>query len=139
MIHRPLVGVATIVFKKNKILLGKRKNAHGDGCWQFPGGHLEFEEAIEACAQREVFEETGLKIKNIKIGPYTNDIFEKERKHYITLFVLSEYSSGELTLKEPEKCSEWGWFERDKLPRPRFLPIINLLKSGFKMNASQVF
>jgi len=131
MKNRPLVGVAAIVFKDNKILLGKRNNSHGDGCWQFPGGHLEFEEEIKACAEREVFEETGLTIKNIKIGPYTNDIFEKERKHYITLFVISEYSSGEVTLKEPEKCSEWEWFEWGNLPKPLFLPIINLLNNGF--------
>jgi 8-oxo-dGTP diphosphatase len=133
MRKRPLVGVAAIVIKDNKILLGRRKNSHGEGSWQFPGGHLEYKEEIEACAKREVLEETGIKIKNIKLGPYTNDVFENEKKHYITLFVISEYHSGELTLKEPEKCAEWGWFGWNKLPNPQFLPIINLLKQGFNI------
>ena len=133
MDKRPLVGVAAIVIKDGKILLGKRKNAHGSGTWQFPGGHLEFNETIENCAQREVLEETGIKIKNIRLGPYTNDIFEQEQKHYITLFVIAEYDSGELELKEPQKCEKWEWFEWTRLPQPSFLPIINLLKQNFKL------
>lgn len=38
----PKVGIGVIVRKDNQILLGKRKNSHGDGCWAFPGGHLEY-------------------------------------------------------------------------------------------------
>ena len=106
MKDRPLVGVAAIIIKGSKVLLGKRKNSHGAGCWQFPGGHMEFKETAKECAEREVFEETGLNIKKIRMGPYTNDVFENENKHYITLFVFAEYGSGLLTLKEPEKCSE---------------------------------
>jgi 8-oxo-dGTP diphosphatase len=133
MEKRPFVGVAAIVIKDGKVLLGKRKNSHGSGTWQFPGGHLEFNETIENCAKREVLEETGIKIKNIKLGPYTNDIFKQEQKHYITLFVISEYESGELELREPQKCEKWGWFEWNQLPQPSFLPIINLLKQNFKL------
>lgn len=132
LIKRPLIGVGTIVFKNGKVLLGKRKNAHGAGCWQFPGGHLEFNESIEDCAKREVFEETGLIIKNMRLGPYTNDFFPKENKHYVTLFVIAEFDHGELCLKEPDKCEKWDWFNWDDLPHPRFIPIQNLLKAGFK-------
>jgi 8-oxo-dGTP diphosphatase len=42
MNNRPYVGVAAIVVRDQKVLLGKRKNNHGSGSWQFPGGHLEF-------------------------------------------------------------------------------------------------
>jgi 8-oxo-dGTP diphosphatase len=57
------------------------------GTLQFPGGHLEFGEAILACAERETLEETGLEIRPLEILAVTNDIFEKEGKHYITIFV----------------------------------------------------
>lgn len=127
----PRVGVGVIVLKGNKVLLHKRKNAHGDGTWSFPGGHLEFNETIEDCAKREVMEETGISLKNIRLGPYTNDIFKKEGKHYITIYAIAEYESGRARVKEPEWAEKWGWFTWDNLPKPLFLPLRNLFKHNF--------
>ncbi len=134
MDQRPRVGIGVIIYKKDKVLLGKRRNAHGEGSWCFPGGHLEYGETFESCAKREVQEETGLKISNIRRGPYTNDIFEKESLHYITLYMLADYESGSEKVREPEKCEKWEWFHWDKLPQPLFLPIENLKKDGFDAN-----
>ena len=53
----PKVGVGVAVVKDGKVLLGKRKNAHGEGTWSFPGGHLEYKESWEDCAIRETLEE----------------------------------------------------------------------------------
>jgi len=131
MEKRPYIGVAVIVIKDDKVLLGKRKHSHGTGGWQFPGGHLEFNESIEACAKREVLEETGIHIKSLRFGPYTNDIFEKEGKHYVTLFVIADYVSGALEVKEPDKCQEWRWVRWAQFPTPLFLPAANLLKQRF--------
>jgi 8-oxo-dGTP diphosphatase len=133
MSKRPLIGVAVIVIKDNRVLLGKRKNSHGEGTWAFPGGHLEFNESIEDCAAREVFEETGIRIKNLRFGPYTNDIFDNENKHYVTIFVIAEHDSGTPELKEPHKCDKWKWFEWPPDAQPHFLPIKNLLKQNFKL------
>lgn len=132
MSERPKVGVGVIVIKDGKVLLGKRRNAHGEGDWSFPGGHLEFNESWEDCASRETFEETGIAIKNIRFGTATNDIFPAEEKHYITIFMLSDYDSGEVKVMEPEKCEKWEWFHWDQLPKPLFIPIKNLLKKNFK-------
>ena len=129
--QRPKVGVGVIIIKNDKVLLGKRKNAHGEGTWCFPGGHLEFNEEIEDCAIREVREEAGIEIKNIRIGTFTNDLFKKEGKHYVTLLVVSDYSFGKVKVMEPEKCEKWGWFEWDKLPKPLFIPIQNLQKMDY--------
>ncbi|MDD3262376.1 MAG: NUDIX hydrolase [Candidatus Absconditabacteria bacterium] len=128
---RPKIGVGVIVYKEGKILFGKRKNAHGDGTRSFPGGHLEFGEEVFDCAKREVLEETGLTIKNLRIGPYTNDIFDQENKHYITLFIISEYESGILEIKEPEKCDAWEWKGIGEILNNVFLPIQNLIKQGY--------
>ena len=125
------IGVGTIIKREQKVLLGKRKNSHGENTWGFPGGHLEFGESWEACARRETMEETGLEINNIHFGSATNDIFENENKHYNTIFMLAEYHSGEAEIKEPDKCERWEWFSWDELPRPLFLPIKNLLKNNF--------
>lgn len=123
------VGIAVIIIDNNRVLLGKRRGAHGEGTWGFPGGHLEFQETIYECAKREVLEETDLTISDITFGPYTNDIFED--KHYVTLFVLAKNFSGQVSTKEPQKCEIWEWFEWNNLPQPLFLPIKNLLKTDY--------
>ncbi|KEQ16250.1 nucleotide triphosphate diphosphatase NUDT15 [Endozoicomonas numazuensis] len=127
----PKIGVAVIVIRDSKILLGRRINSHGQGQWAFPGGHLEFGESPEECGIREVMEETGLNINQLRTGPYTNDVFITEGKHYITLFMIAESSSGIPQVKEPEKCLEWEWFEWDHLPAPLFLPIVHLKELGY--------
>ena len=131
IIERPKVGVGVIIMKDGKFLLGKRKNAHGEGSWAFPGGHLEFNETPEQCAIRETEEETGLILDNIVQVEFTNDIFEKENKHYITLFVLAKEFKGDVKIMEPNKCEKWEWFSWDDLPNPLFLTIENLIKKGF--------
>lgn len=131
MENRPKVGVGVCIIKGGKVLLGKRKNAHGQGTWSFPGGHLEFNESWEDCAIRETREETGIEIKNIRFATATNDIFPIEGKHYITLFMVAEYDSGEVTLMEPEKSEVWEWFAWDSLPQPLFIATENFYKSGY--------
>lgn len=129
--NRPGVGVGVIVIRDQKVLLGKRKNAHGKGDWNFPGGHLEFGEEIIDCAIRETREETGLNLTDAYIGPFTNDLFAQENKHYITIFVIGSSTQGDPQVLEPHKCTSWHWFSWDKLPQPLFLPIQHLLLQKF--------
>ena len=134
MDNRPKVGVGVCIVKDGKVLLGQRLNAHGHGTWSFPGGHLEFGESLAVCAQREVAEETDLKIKNIRFVTITNDVFIKENKHYITIYMQADWSSGQPQVLEPDKMVKWQWFEWDKLPSPLFLPMQSLVDSGFRPN-----
>ena len=129
--ERPKVGVGVILVKGNKVLLLQRKNAHGEGTWGFPGGHLELNEEFEDCVTREVEEETGMSVTNIRFAGLTNDVFTKENKHYITVFMLCDWKTGEAQIKEPENCSGISWHEWERLPQPLFLPIQNLLKQGY--------
>ncbi len=131
MPDRPKVGVGVAIIKDGKVLLGQRKNAHGEGSWAFPGGHLEYGESWEECAKREVFEETGIEVKNVQFGAATNDIFKEENKHYITISMVCEYDSGEVKVMEPEKCEKWEWFEWKDIPKNVFVPLQNLAKKGY--------
>lgn len=130
LLERPKVGIGVILVKEGKVLLLKRKNAHGEGTWGFPGGHLELHEEFEDCVKREVEEETGISVNNIHFAGLTNDIFTEEDKHYVTIFMLCDWVSGEAQIKEPENCTEISWHEWERLPKPLFLPITNLLKQG---------
>ena len=113
------------------VLLGQRKGSHGAGTWALPGGHLEFGESVEECAAREVKEETGLVVQCLVRGPYTNDLFASEAKHYVTLFVVTNSIAGEPQLLEPHKCSSWQWFLWSELPQPLFQPLASLVSSGW--------
>jgi len=115
----PQVGIGVMILKNRKVLLGKRKGSHGEGEYAFPGGHLDYMETIENCAKRETFEETGIRIKNVKFQFVVNTRKYKP-KHYLHIGVLADYKSGKVKLKEPEKCEGWNWYDLKKLPKPMF-------------------
>jgi len=84
----PRVGLGVLIFNQHgQILLGKRKQSHGSSSFGPPGGHLEFGESFEHCAIREVLEETGLNIVSPRFLAATNDLFELENKHYVSICV----------------------------------------------------
>ena len=80
------------------------------------------------------------KITAVQFLTATNDVFETEGKHYITIFVTAEIAEDseikEPKVMEPEKCRGWEWSSWDELERSAngqggrelFLPMINLIK-----------
>lgn len=125
------IGIGVFIIKNGKFLMGRRRNAHGDGTWSIPGGHLEFGETFEDTARREMLEETGLKINNVRFGAVTNDYFKVEGKHYVTIWMLSDWESGIEKIMEPDKFIELQWLDLSSLPEPLFLPWRQLLGSQF--------
>jgi len=129
---RPKVGIGVMIFKNGKILLGKRKGSHGGGEWSWPGGHMEYMESFYECVIREVREEAGIEIQNIKFLKVSN-LKDYAPKHYVDIGFVADWSLGEPKILEPKKCSEWKWFDIDNLPTPLFktLPIyIEAYKTG---------
>lgn len=125
------VGIGVFVFKDGRFLMQQRQGSHGAGSWSVPGGHLEFGESFEDTAAREVKEETGITVKNIRFGAVTNDVFPDEGKHYVTIWMISEWEDGEARITEPDKCIAQSWETFDSLPEPLFLPWNQLLQSEF--------
>ena len=121
------VGVGILINKNGKILLIKRKGSHGEGTWAPPGGHIDFEESVINCAKREVKEEVGIEIKNLKVLGFTQDLFKKDKKHYITIWVKSDWKSGK-TKTNYREFSEIGWFSQSKLPKPLSVFLENFIK-----------
>ncbi|VAW55336.1 hypothetical protein MNBD_GAMMA06-1485 [hydrothermal vent metagenome] len=124
---RPIIGVGVLIWREQKILLGERLTKGAKMCWQFPGGHLENNESVTACAQREVKEETGLQVKNFRHFGFTDKQFDVTQKKYITLLVSCDYQSGVAETRESDKCAGWQWFDYQQLPSPLFQPISNFL------------
>lgn len=117
--QRPKVGVGVMILKDEKILLGKRKGSHGEGEFAFPGGHLEYMEGFADCARREVLEECGIEIENIRFQFLAN-VTKYTPKHYAHIGLVADWKSGEPKVLEPEKCESWDWYNLNNLPSPIF-------------------
>ena len=59
----PRVGVGAIVIKDGKVLMIKRAAPPNNNMWAIPGGMLELGETIQEGAEREIFEETNIRIR----------------------------------------------------------------------------
>ena len=119
--HRPLQMVACAVFlfnEEGKVLLEKREDDH---TWCVPGGSMELGETPEEAAKREFFEETGLRLGNLKLV----NVMSGEDSHFIypngdevyavdINYVCYEYT-GELK-KQAEEVRELEFFDVSKLP-----------------------
>ena len=126
------IGIGVMVFKDGKVLMGKRTGAHGAGQYAWPGGKPHFLESFLACAKREVKEETGLDIKNLKFLRLMNFKTE-EGLHFVDISLTAEWEGGEPKVMEPEKCEGWGWYELKNLPQPLFGTVpsaLEALKTG---------
>lgn len=129
------IGVGVMLLRGDKVLLGRRhedaekadSDLHGEGTWTMPGGKLDFGETFEHCAFREVYEETGIKIKSIKIISVSND--KVPDAHFVTIGFLCDDFEGEPIVKEPNEITEWRWFALDELPAPLFFPSEHMLQN----------
>lgn len=121
-LNNPRVGVGVFIWKDGKFIMGQRLGSHGAETWSLPGGHLEFGETWQDAAVREALEETGLKVDNPRFLALTNDIFELDQKHYVTIWVETDWVSGVERISEPDKFVEQSWKTFKNLPRPLFEP-----------------
>lgn len=124
----PRVGVGVIVLRDGKLLLGKRRNSHGEGEWALIGGKLDHAESVETCVRREIKEESGMEVANIKFVALFNS-FRYPPKHFLAIGVTADWVSGEPQAYPEEKIAEWGWFSFDQLPNPMFADSLTLIKN----------
>lgn len=113
------VGIGVMILKDGKVLLGKRKESHGAGEYAWPGGHMEYMESFEECAKREVREETGMEIQNIRFLRLLN-LKAYFPKHFVDIGLVADWKSGEPKIIEPDKTEGWSWYEMNNLPEPLF-------------------
>ena len=113
----PKAAVGAVVIEEGRILLVKRKYPPKKGNWAIPGGSVNLGESLQAAAEREIMEETGLIIE-AKEPVYTFDLIEHDSKgdvifHYVIVDLLAEYVSGDL--HPADDVSDARWFGRDEI------------------------
>ncbi len=116
------VGVGILVIKEGKVLWGLRKGSHGAGLWGGAGGHLEYGETVEQAVLRELDEECGIRVKNLRVL-CVSDFMTHYPRHYVDIGFTADWESGEPQVKEPEKLDRWEWRAIDDIPENAFAPM----------------
>ena len=119
---RPAVTTDCVVFgidgQKLKILLIKRGNEPYKDCWAFPGGFLNMDENAEQGALRELKEETGLNLNNIKeLGTYS-DVNRDPRERVISIAFYAITRKSEV--QGGDDAAKAQWFALDEVPHLAF-------------------
>lgn len=114
----PGLGVGLAILRDGKLLLCRRMKAPEAGHWNIVGGKVDHMEPAELAARREAEEETGLTIGAIRYLGVTEQRIEADSQHWVSLLYVTDDTTGEPQLTEPDKLSEIGWFDLDDLPQP---------------------
>ena len=103
----------TIIYQHPKVLLGMKKRGFGSGRWNGFGGKVEKDEKIEEAAKREIFEEAGIKVKELeKVGIIDFEFKGNPEILEVHIFKGHDYS-GEPTESEEMKPQ---WFQISSIP-----------------------
>lgn len=112
--RNPAPAAGCIIMLDGKLLLVKRRYQPYRGDWCLPAGFMEYGESPKSCAQREILEETGLKIKvGALIGVYNGN--DDPRTHAV-LIVFLGIPSGD-GYRAGDDASAIKLFHLDKLPK----------------------
>ena len=114
------VGVPTLVVKGDRILLGESNKGPAKGYFVIPGGGVDFGEKMADTSAREIFEETRLRIKNIKLFKAYELIVPEKGNHRIMILHTAEWESGEIVAGDD--LSSADFFSRNQ--------VAELIKSG---------
>lgn len=115
---RPSVTTDCVVLTREaqpKVLLIQRRWEPFEGCWAIPGGFLDMDETTEQCARRELREETGLLLKDLRqVGAYSR-VDRDPRGRTISVAYLAIVDSP-LPVEGLDDAARAEWFPVDQLP-----------------------
>lgn len=107
-------AVIVAVTDGERLLMTKYANRPGVGRFVLIAGFVEIGETAEQCAAREVLEETGLRVKNLRYAgsqPWGCD-------GNLTLGYYCELDGDDAVTLQREELAEARWFPREEVPVP---------------------
>jgi 8-oxo-dGTP diphosphatase len=115
-IIRPLFQVfaVAVIFNQNNQILLVKTTYNRNHPWGLPGGSLEYGEAPEAAAIREILEETSIQVEIEKFLVVKSWLPDRVGFYYLCKIVEDEF-------RPSEEVSEIGYFSLDNLPNVRRL------------------
>lgn len=122
------VAVHAFIEKDGKFLTTLRSsiNDYKPGEWDFPGGTVEFSEEPLEALNREILEETGLKVEISK--PIYVCSQAQDSRHQFWIIYECKYVGGEVKLN-PEEHEKYLWVDNSKISK---LPMIYFLNKFYE-------
>lgn len=107
----PRVAVGAVVFHEKRVLLVQRGKAPARGQWAVPGGSVNLGESLQQAAEREIFEETGIRIAAGR-PVYVFDVVDvaddgRVRYHYVIVDLEARYLGGGLRCGDDALEARW--------------------------------
>ena len=102
------------------LLLIQRQNPPFRGRWALPGGFLEPEEDLDACARRELAEETGLSGLPLRQFAVFSAPRRDPRERVISVAYLALAAASACSVKAGSDAAKTRWFPLHALPRLAF-------------------
>lgn len=75
--------------------------------WMAPGGKRDFNEGLFECARREILEETGLTITNLKVKVTGNAYLKDLDTEFYFHFIIADWVNGEVVDEHENGTLEW--------------------------------
>jgi ADP-ribose pyrophosphatase len=108
---RPRVAVGAVVIHDRRVLLVKRGKPPACGQWAIPGGSVQLGETLRAAAEREILEETGVRVRATGVV-YTfehigRDENGRPRFHYVIVDLAADYVGGVPVGRDDAMDARW--------------------------------
>ena len=120
----PQVGIGIIVLRGEEVLLVRRGKPPAKGAWSLPGGRQELGETAEACARRELLEETGITVGPLTLIAHVDSIHRDTTGqiefHYTILDFGGRYDSGEAVAGDD--VTELAWVRKQDFDAYKLWP-----------------
>lgn len=115
---RPWVGIGAIIFRGDAVLLARRGKPPRLGSWSLPGGAQHLGEPAEACARRELLEETGIEAGPLILADVIDAVSQdpegRVRYHYTIIDYCGLWAAGEA--RPGDDVAEIAWARPGELP-----------------------
>ena len=117
---RPAVTVdAILISKQNSVLLIERGREPFKGNWALPGGFVDMDEPLEIACQRELEEETGMRIAELKQFKAFGAV-DRDPRHRTISVVFYAFTEDEIIAQAGDDAANARWFLLDQLPELAF-------------------